>query len=1152
MTGKTRFDELKSYIRSKGWLWSPGKTIQYGEQIVVSAAGETAIVNYWPKRGTVQVQGQDSPLKAALQDWVDGERGKEASDVASSTSTDPQISGLHIGLDESGKGDWFGPLVVAAVYVDEKSAAVLRKIGVRDSKALESDAIQRVAGQIERIIPAERRHVWAVEPEEYNRLYSARQNINLLLADVYAQAARRVWQATQAQVIVCDQFSQRADRLSSTFAAQGLPDPVQQHHAESASIAVAAASILASAEFTKALEQLGQLAGLGPLPKGASDIEMLRQTAQQIIQTQGADALGRYAKLNFKPVQALLGTGPAAADTRSAIRPGPMVTIQGWAWQVQYHPTGFVRYTFADGGYLDWYEGSARGTIYVHGKPDADSVRILKPKTAGKTWQGDRIKMDEAVEKYIPRIADRQIASVLGVGWQHRDTVLGARFDFTDGGVLHYYHSRGTLSIQGTPSPLSRAALEALPNPFWAGLDELVGRLKALFPDWSLGMRAEPKEDASVIKEQEWQPQENALSWHRFWPSDRVFRTSTNEKLPCQKAMIQDWATVLTGQQGKHHLLAHAPTGLGKTLAALTPALAWVAQSPDRRRVYYLVNRVTQHENPIRELKAGLAEAFQTVSRQPLRVVDIVGRHLLCRHPEARNLPDICKRSRDEACWDDLPQGVASWTEVKAHLGHRACAYHTLQGLMQQAHVVICDYWWLFSQAAQTGRDYGPSVLEQAGFSPADSILIVDEVHNLAARVRAELDVDEPLGRVTQVVQQSPVRSCLEPVIKAIEQTGPDAELLASRLLLLAGGGDAVRAACAELDGDKRASVPERMLRLLLQPDESVVVYSTGDADGERRVVFRLVDPTPTLQAGYNQVYASLSMSGTLAAPADDEGELGYQAPLLGLPARQTLVRRYASPFPLRNQRWIYSTDTCGTFRERAKHISRYAGHIVNVGQTTPGVTMILFSSYAFLESVQAGIIDPAEQALIVVEKRTDAEGTADHAGGLQEYEDRLRELKQEHGRAYLFAVYKGKLAEGADFGGNLIKSVVCISIPLEYPGLYHERLQALYRQALALVAEARSDDPNDKAREYALDRLSLSLVLQGCGRGIRSEIDRCAFVLLDERYHKYDWRRFLQPRPYHVRLPAHNVASFYQERAVAPGEAWDAALIQVCEEVAT
>jgi Rad3-related DNA helicase len=131
---------------------------------------------------------------------------------------------------------------------------------------------------------------------------------------------------------------------------------------------------------------------------------------------------------------------------------------------------------------------------------------------------------------------------------------------------------------------------------------------------------------------------------------------------------MNDWAAILTHDDQKPHLLAQAPTGLGKTLAALVPALAWVAEAPQRRRVYYLVNRLTQHDNPLRELKADLGPIFETQTKEPLRVVDIVGRRWLCPHADKRHLPPLCENSRKTAHFALLPEGIASWQEVKAHL----------------------------------------------------------------------------------------------------------------------------------------------------------------------------------------------------------------------------------------------------------------------------------------------------------------------------------------------------------------------------------------------------------------------------------------------------------------------------------------------------
>jgi ribonuclease HIII len=321
----SKLDALRKYVQSMDWNIGPSIPMQDGEQFEITHGSQRAIVNYYPKRGKIVVGGPNSPLRDALKTWVTGTVQPTSAPPVQSTAYraegseakaeqrflmtgTPIITGSHIGIDESGKGDWFGPLVIAAVFASEDTHQALQAAGVRDSKLLNVPTIQRLASQIEDIVPLDQRYILTLEPGSYNQMYDQYKNINLLLADLYAQVAQEVWKATHASLIVCDQFSKNADRLESSFAAKQLPSPIQRHHAESTSIAVATASILASAAFTAALEQLGRVASMdSPLPRGASDVSRLEAAARQIVKRHGIDALGLYAKLNFKPIQALLG-----------------------------------------------------------------------------------------------------------------------------------------------------------------------------------------------------------------------------------------------------------------------------------------------------------------------------------------------------------------------------------------------------------------------------------------------------------------------------------------------------------------------------------------------------------------------------------------------------------------------------------------------------------------------------------------------------------------------------------------------------------------------------------------------------------------------------------------------------------------------------
>lgn len=292
-------------IAACAWQVRPGKPIPYGEQLIVSDGAHEATLDFYPKRGRCVVGGSGSPLRQALSELVAAHEGPPAHEQRATASS---VTVAELGMDESGKGDWFGPLVVAAVYVEPELVPALRKAGVRDSKLLEPGGLLRVAANIERLLPATAREVLALEPAAYNRRYAPLANINLLLAELYTETAAPLVARTGATTIICDQFAQRTERLDSAFARAGLPKPRQMHHAEAASIAVAAASVLATARFQAELARLGALAGLsGPLPPGASAISLLRRAARTILAREGAEGLGRYAKLNFKPVRELLG-----------------------------------------------------------------------------------------------------------------------------------------------------------------------------------------------------------------------------------------------------------------------------------------------------------------------------------------------------------------------------------------------------------------------------------------------------------------------------------------------------------------------------------------------------------------------------------------------------------------------------------------------------------------------------------------------------------------------------------------------------------------------------------------------------------------------------------------------------------------------------
>lgn len=197
----------------------------------------------------------------------------------------------HIGVDESGKGDYFGPLVVAACYVGPEHLAELE--GVRDSKKLTDPVATRLAQVIKRTCP---HSVISIGPEKYNELYASIRNLNRLLAWGHARAIENVLELQPCDLVISDQFADPA-YLRKTLFEKGKAIELRSMVRAESDIAVAAASILARAEFLRRLKFLGDDNGVA-LPKGAGPQVLV--VGKKVFAQGGLAALGKVAKLHFK------------------------------------------------------------------------------------------------------------------------------------------------------------------------------------------------------------------------------------------------------------------------------------------------------------------------------------------------------------------------------------------------------------------------------------------------------------------------------------------------------------------------------------------------------------------------------------------------------------------------------------------------------------------------------------------------------------------------------------------------------------------------------------------------------------------------------------------------------------------------------------
>lgn len=207
----------------------------------------------------------------------------------------------RIGIDESGKGDYFGPLVIAAAHVTPEIEPELRLMEVRDSKKISDGRVLEIARDLRQVC---KHSIVTINPQKYNELYPKFRNLNRLLAWGHARALENLLEQVDCPLAIADQFGDERFVLNALLEKGKKIQLVQRTKAE-ADLAVAAASILARAEFLLRLKRLSDEIGT-TLPKGATHVEL---AARMIVKKHGEEKLGMVAKLHFKTTKSVLGKG---------------------------------------------------------------------------------------------------------------------------------------------------------------------------------------------------------------------------------------------------------------------------------------------------------------------------------------------------------------------------------------------------------------------------------------------------------------------------------------------------------------------------------------------------------------------------------------------------------------------------------------------------------------------------------------------------------------------------------------------------------------------------------------------------------------------------------------------------------------------------
>ncbi|HEY3420071.1 MAG TPA: ATP-dependent DNA helicase [Methanomassiliicoccales archaeon] len=542
-----------------------------------------------------------------------------------------------------------------------------------------------------------------------------------------------------------------------------------------------------------------------------------------------------------------------------------------------------------------------------------------------------------------------------------------------------------------------------------------------------------------------------------------------------QRQFLEDARSCM---KNKINLLAHAPTGLGKTAVALTASLETSLESDGF--VFFLTSRQSQHAAAVETLR-------HIWKRHRVSAVDMISREdtCLCRK-KGGGVP--CLSSGDCYFLDEarINEAADKLLEYPLHVQEvirmcirvGACPHHAAIKALTMADIAVCDYNQVFG-------DVNTSLIDRTGRKAEEMIMVVDEGHNLPTRImenHSHVLTREMLQRACNSTGNRRFRAMFESLERTMDDisslTGdPYLDTMALDDVLMSEFSIDCAQAADEMDryfiGRSRHSV-EDLIEFLANWHafgDSTVRYAERHP---ARIITRFIEPSLVSSAVFDRVRCSLLMSGTLHPPE-------MFADVLGL-ADRCACRRYPSPFPPGNRLVIGVEGVSSKYDLRTDDMFRtMASKIVETCEATPGNVAAFFPSYDFMQRVEPFIRESNMGKRILMERRE---------FGKNEKEAMISDLRRDR-NALLMATIGGSFAEGVNFNDNLLSSIVVAGFPFSPPTMEGEVMKSRYEKRYG----AR------KAILYVSTYPAVSRVLQAAGRAIRSEFDRAAMVLLDERY---------------------------------------------------
>ncbi|MDD5331862.1 MAG: ATP-dependent DNA helicase [Candidatus Nanoarchaeia archaeon] len=599
-----------------------------------------------------------------------------------------------------------------------------------------------------------------------------------------------------------------------------------------------------------------------------------------------------------------------------------------------------------------------------------------------------------------------------------------------------------------------------------------------------------------------------------FFPHDEIREI--------QKGLMND---ILDSLKQNKHILIHAPTGIGKTAAALAPALTYAIEN--KKTLFFLTSRHTQHKIAIETLRK-----IQQKHNLKFKVADFIGKKWMCLvsgvdQLSAGEFAEYCKEAikRDHCEFYTRTKGKSELNmEVRRALEtmneatevekvcdicseSKLCPYEVTLLLAKEANVIIADYFHVLNPFIRE------NLFNKTEKSLENSIIIFDEAHNLPERIRELMSSSLSTFIVNNSVKEardlgykeiSEDIDKLRTVLEKLAQEVP-IDVMESKL-----SKDYFNNKVKEiLDYDEFLGnlkfVGEQVLdlkrRSFCLSIAQFIEFWQGEDLGYTRIIskgfdkkdnavitlsYHCLDPSMLFKGISNAL--TIGMSGTL-------NPLEMYKDVLGIDA---VLKEYEDPFPQRNRLNLIVPKTTTKFSERRNEMFQKIGVLSSaLINAIPGNSIIFFPSYELRDYVYPFFKDYSERTIFL------------ESPGLSnvEKEDLINKFKSYSGSgAVILAVSSGSLGEGIDLPGDYLKGVIVIGLPLSKPDLKTNELIDYYQKRF------------NKGWEYGYIYPAMLRTVQNAGRCIRSETDKGVILFVDERYIQSKYRTCF-PKNWHIKI---------------------------------